>query len=61
MNTDYRHIRPAGTINIFIESWRDTRSYKKQIEKCGALDIYGGEYWAMINAIMIDLGIGELR
>lgn len=57
----YRHVRPAGTINIFIESWRDSRSYKKQIEKCGMIDIYGGNYWAMTNVTMVDLEIGEVR
>lgn len=57
----FRHVRSAGNINVFIESWRDTRCYKKQIDKCGTLDVYGGKYWAMTNAVTVDMDIGEER
>lgn len=56
-----RNIRPRGTINIFIESWRDVKRLKKHIEKCGTLDIYNRNYWAMTDKITIDLEIGEIR
>lgn len=41
----YRNVRPRGTINVFVESWRDTKKNKKEIEMCGKMDIYENEYW----------------
>lgn len=46
-----RYINPTGSINVFIESWRDIKSIAKETERIGEKGIFGSTYESQTNKI----------
>lgn len=57
----YRFTRPSGRINVMLESWRDIRKYKDEMDTSGKIGIYNNNYWILTKKLDIEIEIGRER
>lgn len=56
-----RFVNPTGSINVFLESWRDVKKLIKDTEIIENRGIFDSTYESQTNFINIELDIGEKR